>query len=287
MIGRFRRRRRGDASCGRPAARCRRPPDRDPRSPLRRARRPPAMRPCDPAVGECYDLTDAASRSARSPAPRRRRRGYWADADPVPCSEPHTFEVTESGAVPMDVNAFEFAAEQCGDLDVWNAVRVNASGRRHHRGPAAHRAALVRRPTVPATYVCGAVPCRSSTAATRCRWCRSHPASSGWPTASARCAAATALGRRGTSALRRRRGDGAVLARRPRWQVRSWVMWSAFYDDFPGTDGAAASARPQLCGVDDVVSVPTAARSGGTGCRVPGATTCIRNVRNVEVYPQD
>ena len=57
----------------------------------------------------------------------------------------------------MDVNAFEFAAEQCGALDVWNAVGVNrpVAGLVDDPLRIEPRAYAVRQS--PPSYVCGAV----------------------------------------------------------------------------------------------------------------------------------
>ncbi len=57
----------------------------------------------------------------------------------------------------MDVNAFEFAAEQCGALDVWNAVGVNrpVAGLVEDPLRVEPRAYAVRQS--PPSYVCGAV----------------------------------------------------------------------------------------------------------------------------------
>jgi hypothetical protein len=43
----------------------------------------------------------------------------------------------------------------------------------------------------------------------------------------------------------------------PRWQVRAWVMWTAFYDDYPGR-GELRQRATVLCGAGAVVSLPSA-----------------------------
>ncbi len=212
--------------------------------------------PATPLVGECYDLSDARIEAGTlAGATAAGAEGYWADADPVPCSAPHTFEVTESGPLPMDVNAFEFAAEQCGALDVWNAVGVN----RPVAGLVADplriepRAYAVRQS--PPSYVCGAVAVSLDG---RRR-----------PSAVALTSAIERLNRRERASLRycSSAADGrSALApdvtvpcsSRPRWQVRSWVMWTAFYDDFPGRAELRERAAA-LCDAGSVVSLPTAA----------------------------
>ena len=121
----------------------------------------PVLRPAAvtaPVVGECYDLTDARIEvGTLAGATAAGSEGYWSDVDPVPCTEPHTFEVTESDQLPMDVNAFEFAAQQCGALDVWNAVGVNRPVAGIVEDPLRiePRAYAVRQS--PPSYVCGAV----------------------------------------------------------------------------------------------------------------------------------
>lgn len=211
--------------------------------------------PSVPAVGECYDLSDARIRAGTlAGAMAAGAEGYWLDADPVPCSEPHTFEVTESARLPMDVNAFEFAAEQCGALDVWNAVGVNRPVAGIVQDPLRiePRAYAVRQ-SVP-SYVCGAVAVALD---------GRRP-----PSAVTLTSAIERLSRRQRAALRycsSADGGRSALApavtvpcsTRPRWQARSWVMWTAFYDDFPGRAELRERADA-LCGAGTVRSVPTA-----------------------------
>lgn len=212
--------------------------------------------PTTPAVGECYDLSDARIEvGTLAGATAAGTEGYWTDSVPVPCSDPHTFEVTESAQLPMDVNAFEFAAEQCGALDVWTAVGVNrpVAGIVENPLRIEPRAYAVRQS--PPSYVCGAV-------AVSLEGRRQ-------PTAVTLTSAIERLSRRERASLRYCSSavDGrSALApavtvpcsTRPRWQVRSWVVWTAFYDDFPGRAELRERATA-LCGVDAVVSLPTAA----------------------------
>lgn len=209
-----------------------------------------------PAVGECYDLSDARIEvGTLAGATAVGSEGYWSAVDPVPCTEPHTFEVTESGQLPMDVNAFEFAAQQCGALDVWNAVGVNRPVAGIVEDPLRiePRAYAVRQS--PPSYVCGAVAVELDGR----RPPRAVPLTS----------AIERLTRRERASLRycasAEDGRGALApavtvpcSSRPRWQVRSWVMWTAFYDDFPGRAELRERAS-LLCGPSAVVSLPTAA----------------------------
>lgn len=219
----------------------------------------PVLRPAAvtaPVVGECYDLSDARIEvGTLAGATAAGSEGYWSDVDPVPCTEPHTFEVTESDQLPMDVNAFEFAAQQCGALDVWNAVGVNRPVAGIVEDPLRiePRAYAVRQS--PPSYVCGAVAVELDGR----RPPRAVPLTS----------AIERLTRRERASLRycasAEDGRGALApavtvpcSSRPRWQVRSWVMWTAFYDDFPGRAELRERASV-LCGPGAVVSLPTAA----------------------------
>jgi hypothetical protein len=209
-----------------------------------------------PAVGECFDLSDERiAVGTLAGATAAGADGYWAQADAVPCSAPHTFEVTEADLLPMDVNAFAFAAEQCGALDVWNAVGVNRPVAGIVESPLRiePRAYAVRQS--PPSYLCGAVAVSLD---------GRRP-----PSAVTLTSAIERLSRRERAALRycSSAADGrSALApavtvpcsTRPRWQVRSWVMWTAFYDDYPGRAELRARAST-LCGPDAVVSLPTAA----------------------------
>jgi hypothetical protein len=207
-----------------------------------------------PAVGECYDLSDARVEvGTLAGATTAGIDGYWSDADPVPCTAPHTFEVTEAAPLPMDVDAFEFAAEQCGALDVWNAVGVNRpiAGIVENPVRIEPRAYAVRQS--PPSYVCGAV-------AVELRGRRP-------PTAVSLTSAIERLGRRELASLRycssAEDGRGALAppvtvpcSTRPRWQVRAWLMWTAFYDDFPGRAELRERATA-LCDPGSVGSLPT------------------------------
>ena len=155
----------------------------------------------------------------------------------------------------MDVNAFEFAAQQCGALDVWNAVGVNRPVAGIVEDPLRiePRAYAVRQS--PPSYVCGAVAVELDGR----RPPRAVPLTS----------AIERLSRRERASLRycsSAADDRGALApavtvpcsTRPRWQVRSWVMWTAFYDDFPGR-AVLRERATALCGPGAVVSLPTAA----------------------------
>lgn len=209
-----------------------------------------------PAVGECYDLSDARIQAGTlEGATAAGADAYWIESAPVACTSPHTFEVTESGQLPLDVNAFAFAAEQCGSLDVWNAVGVNRPMAGIVTDPLRiePRAYAVRQ--APPNYVCGAVAVSLD---------GRRP-----PSVVTLTSSIERLGRKARAALRycssAADGRGALMpdvtvpcSTRPRWQAMSWVMWTAFYDDYPGRSVLRERAG-ELCGPGTVASVPSAA----------------------------
>ena len=58
---------------------------------------PAAADAASPAVGECFLLADA-----------QMNEDYWPGVAPVPCTDRHSFEVTATGILPADANAFIF-----------------------------------------------------------------------------------------------------------------------------------------------------------------------------------
>ena len=205
----------------------------------------PSVRPAvAPLVGECYDLTDEVLQAD----------GYWADTAPVPCSQPHTFQVTETGAVPQDVNAFEFAATQCGPLDVWTAVGVNGSTAGIVKNPLRiEPRSFAIRQAAPA-YACGAVAVSFNG--------RRPPAAVPLTSTIERLRPREEATLRHCSSAAGGRSAFAPpitvpCTSRPRWQVTSWIIWSALYDDYPGRAALRARAA-ELCGPDAVFTVPSA-----------------------------
>jgi hypothetical protein len=198
-----------------------------------------------PQVGDCYLLDDDQLNEV----------GWWPDAPAVPCTQEHTFEVTKTGPLPADVNAFEFAERQCSDLDAWAALGVNrpVSGIVPRPLRIVSRAFAVRDARGP--YVCGAVvPVFNGSDA---------------PTYTTLDSPFDGLSRRDLFDLRfcadaedgRRALAPAVsvpCSSRPRWEVSSWVVWTAFYDAFPGRPALRERAR-ELCGQSRAVSVPSRA----------------------------
>ena len=138
--------------------------------------------------------------------------------------------------------------EQCGALDVWNAVGVNRPVAGIVEDPLRiePRAYAVRQS--PPSYVCGAVAVELD---------GRRPPSRRPPHLRDRAAEPTRARVPALLLVRRRRPrrpgarrDGARARRRPRWQVRSWVMWTAFYDDFPGR-AVLRERAAALCGPGD------------------------------------
>jgi hypothetical protein len=198
-----------------------------------------------PQVGDCYDLSDETLVAG----------GWWGDAPAVPCTQAHTFQVTETGILPQDVNAFEFAARQCGPLDVWTEVGVNMPAAGVVADPIRIQATSFAVRTPPASYVCGAVAITLN--------------GSDAPTAISLTSPIERLTRRQERALRYcgSAADGrralapqqtVPCSTRPRWQVTAWVMWTAFYDEYPGRTVLRARAK-QVCGSGTRVSVPSRA----------------------------
>jgi hypothetical protein len=196
-----------------------------------------------PAVGECYLLTE----------PESRPGSYWPDVAPVACTESHTLEVTETGPLPEDVDAFDFAAQRCGALDVWTAVGVNAST----AGIVAHPLRVEPRSFVvaPQAYLCGAVAVSFNG--------RRPPALVPVDSAFERMRPRVRAALRFCSSAAGGRGPFAPAVTvpcttRPRWEVRAWIMWSALVDGYPGRAVLWRRAH-ELCGPGTVYAVPDAA----------------------------
>ena len=198
-----------------------------------------------PQVGDCFDVPDAVLEEG----------GWWPDIDPVPCSEPHTYEVTQVGLLPQDVDAFAFARDQCSALAVWAAVGVNQPLAGMVADPLRiePRSFGVRRQ--PASWVCGAVAVDYNGRGARTAVRLDSPVEG--------------LTRRASAGLRHcssAADDRRALAppvtvpcsTRPRWQERTWIVWTAFYDDDPGRAELRARAAV-LCGPRAVVSLPSRA----------------------------
>ncbi len=192
-----------------------------------------------PVVGECYVLTDAEAAGED-----------WPEGDAVACNQPHTYEITEAALLPMDVDAVGFARQRCRSLDVWTALGVNSSSAGIIEAPIRieSRAFYAR----PDHFVCGAVAVeyQGRSPATLMQLTMSIERLRAGSKASLRHCADAADGR---SALAP--PVTVPCSYRPRWQVTSWILWSALYDDNPGRAALRARAA-QLCGAGAVFSLP-------------------------------
>lgn len=205
---------------------------------------PASAAPPAPMVGDCYDL---------APVDLSNPDG-WLEVVPVDCTRPHTFEVTSTGSLPAEDDAWRIAGEQCGDLGVWNEVGVNRpmAGRvaRPLRIGAASFAVRVPSPT----FVCGAIA--YEVAANGAREPLTLTTSIEGLTAQQRdglrfCSRAAGV-RRPASAP-----ATVPCTVAPRWEVTAWILWSAFYDEDPGRVELRARAA-RLCGPGARFSLPQA-----------------------------
>ena len=206
---------------------------------------PAQAAPTLPVPGECYDLDDEVLQEG----------GWWPETVPVPCTQTHTFEVTDVGLLPADANAFDFAKRQCTALNTWTSLGINLPVAGIVPNPLRVEPWSFAVRSAPASYVCGgvavrylgaddpvAVPLRSSIRELppRQRVALRHCADAAnergalEPPITVRC------------------------ARRPSWLVTSWITWKAFYDDYPGRPALKDRAR-DLCGPDRTFSLPTRA----------------------------
>lgn len=201
---------------------------------------PASAQESGPRVGECYDLVDA------------ELTGTWVEAAPVACDGRHTLQVTSVVAISPDADPVATARQVCGALGVWNEVGVNRPV-----------AGLVREPLriEPRAFaVRGDEPVLACGASVVAWDPRGRPGVVDQPTS------LDALGPRALAALRHCIEPTASpqslpaptvpCDRRPRWQVDSWILWTAFHDGYPGRAVLKAQAR-RLCGEQARFSVPT------------------------------
>ena len=199
----------------------------------------------DPAVGECFALTDAQSYEE-----------YWPTSAPVPCSGPHSIEIERRGALPADVDAFAFAEEQCDVTGAWAHLGVNQPVKGVVRNPLRLEVFpfAVRNGGVPA-WVCGVGPVEFRGAKGTVLISMSGAVEN------------LTLGQRRwlrycNSAARGRSAFAAPISvpcsTVPRWQVEKWIMWSEIYSTYPGQAVIKAQAA-RLCAPATTFSYPTAA----------------------------
>jgi hypothetical protein len=201
-----------------------------------------ADEPRTPRVGDCFDLPGEALAVS----------GVWLEASPVSCTRPHTFEVTRVDRVPAEGDPFASAAPSCSVLAVGNEVGVNRPVAGVVRAPLSVEARYVGMRDPEPVVLCGAVavsfdvqgeaqPRRvtrpiselSPRARSLLQYCLAEPPD---------------------------RGRDAVAASvpctdRPRWQVDSWIVWTAFYDEYPGR-GELRERAQQLCAPGSRFAVP-------------------------------
>lgn len=215
-----------------------------------------------PIVGECYDIPDD----------RLADVGWWVPATPVPCSQAHTFQVTETGPLPADVDALAFAASACGVLEAWTAVGVNTPMAGVITDPVRvePRSFAVRQQ--PGSYVCGAVAVQKNglAPATAVRLDSPIDRLSRRERAELRHCSSAAEGRRALAPA-----ITVPCSTRPRWQEEARVLWTAFYDEYPGR-AALRSRATELCGPGTTISLPRAAAWAATWAGPPPMTSCLR-----------
>lgn len=197
-----------------------------------------------PRPGQCFMLTTAQLESMAWPS----------GAVPVLCTQPHTFEVTRTGAIPQDVNARYYAQQQCPDSTIWSDVGVNQPV-----------GGIVERPVRVEgywfvvgtdTFACGAAV----------RQFHGKRSASAAPVSS-RIADLDDDDLAGLRFCAKATGGRDVASPPitvacdtvPRWEVARWVNWSDFYADFPGKATLRARAA-QLCGPQARFSYPDRSR---------------------------
>ena len=199
-----------------------------------------------PAVGQCYVLGYGQTAD-----------DYWPGATSVPCTSPHTLEITKSSVLPADVNAITFAQQQCDYPLVWADLGVNQPVNGRVRAPIRIEAFyfVVRGAGAQASYVCaaGAVAFHGSSSPTLVSLDSQIETLSAADRRALRFCSSAARGRGAFSPP-----ITVPCSQRPRWQVMSWILWSQFYDSYPGEEVLLARAQ-ELCGPRAVPSVPSAA----------------------------
>lgn len=214
---------------------------------------PSASAASGPAVGQCYRVTDAQS-----------FEDYWPSGlTPVSCAGAHSIQITRVQELPADVNAFEFAAQQCDYLSVWREAGINQAKGGIVQRPIRIEAFswTLRQPGVPASFVCGAGPLkyRGSQDAALASLTGKLPNIGTKERARLQFCASARAGRDYLAPP-----ITVPCGSTPRWQVSRWIMWDDFYDAYPG-EGVLRQRARTLCGPGADFSVPTAADwPGGT-----------------------
>lgn len=201
-----------------------------------------------PEVGACLDV----------PSAQLRESGGVVEAAVVDCRQAHTFEVTRvipaaSATDPFTPDAFAGVAQSCGELGVWNEVGVNRPIAGVVRSPVSIEPRVIGLRGSEPVLLCGAVAVAAQAPGERAVAVVSRPFADLGPRARAQlryCLPSTpARAPLDTSAA-------VPCDQRPRWQVDSMIVWTAFYDDYPGRSAMRARAQ-QLCGSGGRALVPT------------------------------
>lgn len=193
-------------------------------------------------VGQCFDLSDEEIAEV------------WTEAEPVACSSSHTVQVTSVLALAPADDPAEVARQECGPLGVWNELGVNRPVAGIIREPLRiePRALASRTPEPVLACAAAAVSWDASGDSTVVPVTR--PLDGLAPRARA--------GLRYCSAVDARRpalpGPTVPCSQRPRWEVSSWIVGTAFFDDYPGRATLREQAR-RLCGARDRFVIPARA----------------------------
>ncbi len=210
-----------------------------------------------PTVGQCLDL----------PVEDLQASGFYAEPVVVECTRPHTFEVTRVEGLAESGDPFAYAAQSCSTLGVWNEVGVNRPVAGVVRDPLSVEPRFfgIQGPTP--VLVCGAIALTMGQTGERevAVLTRSMAELTARSRADLRYCSPGARGRKVV--------DVAVATScgaRPRWQVDALIVWTAFYDSYPGRTELRARAQ-RVCGPQARVLLPTRADWGAA----PATTWCL------------
>jgi hypothetical protein len=198
-----------------------------------------------PAVGECYRITDKQTYDDNWPG----------GVAPVPCSGTHSMQITQVHELPADVNAANFAEQQCDYLSVWSDLGINQAVDGIVARPLRIESFffVLSQPGIPASWVCGAGPVafRGSDAYVLTSMRGAIDALTAKQKAALQFCSSAAHGRGTASPIT------VPCTARPRWQVTKWIMWDDFYGTYPG-QAVLAKRAAAMCGPGTTQSVPTA-----------------------------
>lgn len=210
-----------------------------------------------PAVGQCLDL----------PAEDLEVSGFFAAPVIVDCTRPHTFEVTRVEGLAASGDPFASAEQSCRPLSVWNEAGVNRPVAGVVRDPLSVEARYFGIQGSTPALVCGAVALTAGEAGRRevATVTRSLAELSARSRAELRYCTPGGRGRRVVDIT-----VATPCDTRPRWQVDALIVWTAFYDAYPGRAELRARAE-QVCGPLARVLLPSRADWGAA----PATTRCL------------